>query len=631
MKLQIDKQTVILSEPATLKKYQQSQLRYYGFVPSINKYVKESSDIDLDVSKVIDYFNKENVSLEFDDFTKKIISGIYSRKVEITSLFTLGKKIKDGDIDRASFDDFNKFILTLSRKLKHHQIKAAYHLFTLKNGANFSVPGSGKTSVVLAVYEKLKKDKQCNVLFVVGPPSCFQTWKEEFKKTLGREPKVVFLSGGNKKIRKSEYYGPANTNLELYLTTFQTLSNDCDDVCSFLQQDNVNVFFVVDEAHYIKKSGGIWADTLLRVSKHVRYKCILTGTPMPRGYSDLYNQFEFLWNKESPISEEDKVKIKLWEASDNKKAKKMLQERIGPLFYRVRKKDLGLKPAIFHAPCLVKMNPYEEKIYKFIKSKVHELSKHDYLSNQNLLSALWRGRMIRLRQAVSYPRLLLKAVENYDEDLLSGASDLVRIIKSYDSLEVSGKLKMLEDMVLSIREKNKKILIWSNFIGTLELIKSKFSKLGFGVGLIYGKTPRENELRELKKEITRERIIDDFIDVKSGLDILVANPAACAESISLHKTCFHAIYFDLSYNCAQYLQSLDRIHRVGGSETRIANYYFLHYKSTIDQDIKKSLDSKAKKMYALIEQDYGIYDLDLFDEENEEEIEAYKRLFGYPK
>src|SRR6266542_5823207 len=92
--------------------------------------------------------------------------------------------------------------------------------------------------------------------------------------------------------------------------------------------------------------------------------------------------------------------------------------------------------------------------------------------------------------------------------------------------------------------------------------------------LIYGKTPRDNDKSEIKDEMTREKIRDIFVDPKSGLDILIANPAACSESISLHKTCFHAIYFDLSYNCAQYLQSLDRIHRVGGSETKVAHYYF---------------------------------------------------------
>jgi len=113
----------------------------------------------------------------------------------------------------------------------------------------------------------------------------------------------------------------------------------------------------------------------------------------------------------------------------------------------------------------------------------------------------------------------------------------------------------------------------------------------------------------------------------SGVDILVANPAACAESISLHKTCSHAIYYDLSYNCAQYIQSLDRIHRVGGSENKPSYYHFLQYEDTIDQDILSNVQGKAARMSAVVDKDYAIYSLDMFSED--EEQEAYERLFGY--
>ena len=108
---------------------------------------------------------------------------------------------------------------------------------------------------------------------------------------------------------------------------------------------------------------------------------------------------------------------------------------------------------------------------------------------------------------------------------------------------------------------------------------------------------------------------------------MIANPAACAESISLHKTCQHAIYYDLTYNCAQYLQSLDRIHRVGGSELIEANYYFLQYENSIDQDILSNLNRKSERMSRIIDQDYQIYSLDMFDDEDDE-IKAYDRLFG---
>jgi hypothetical protein len=107
--------------------------------------------------------------------------------------------------------------------------------------------------------------------------------------------------------------------------------------------------------------------------------------------------------------------------------------------------------------------------------------------------------------------------------------------------------------------------------------------------------------------------------------VLVANPAACAESISLHKTCAHAVYYDLSYNCAQYLQSLDRIHRVGGSEDKVAHYHFLQYAGSIDQDLLNNVQNKARRMSAIIDQDYPVYALDMFAADDE--LEAYARLF----
>ena len=65
---------------------------------------------------------------------------------------------------------------------------------------------------------------------------------------------------------------------------------------------------------------------------------------------------------------------------------------------------------------------------------------------------------------------------------------------------------------------------------------------------------------------------------------------------------------------------------MGGSEINQANYYFLQYENTIDQDIKVNLEKKAQKMYDVIEEDYSIYSLDMFEEDDQ--IEAYERLFG---
>ena len=54
------------------------------------------------------------------------------------------------------------------------------------------------------------------------------------------------------------------------------------------------------------------------------------------------------------------------------------------------------------------------------------------------------------------------------------------------------------------------------------------------------------------------------------------------------------------------MQSLDRIHRVGGSENIVANYYFLEYENTIDSDIRINLEEKKERQTAIIEDD-GIF------------------------
>ncbi|MEK6652113.1 MAG: helicase-related protein, partial [Nitrospirota bacterium] len=348
------------------------------------------------------------------------------------------------------------------------------------------------------------------------------------------------------------------------------------------------------------------------------------GTPLPKSYSDIFNLFDFLWPYDNPIDSSTKIHIQLQEEKrDTVSIKEILEQKIGPLFYRVRKRDLGLISPIFHPPRVLTMNKYEKLIYDAIDKKIRNYAKEDYLRNIDLVMRLRRGRIIRLRQCVSYIKLLSTAIENYDESIIDNSSDLSRIIYDYGTLELPAKLEYLLELVKQFKEQNQKIVIWANFIGTLELIFNQLNKKGFYCKLIYGKTPIEQT--SIEEEETRERIRNEFVEPTSGLDILIANPAACAESISLHKTCYHAIYYDLSYNCGQYLQSLDRIHRVGGSETMQANYYFLQYENTIDQDIIANLNKKANKMFQVIDVDYNIYSMDMFEEGDE--VAAYERLF----
>ncbi len=609
----------------TFKPRQISQLYDWGFSRNLEeRYFFIDKNIEMILPKLLNYFNKSKLEYSISHSCNLLVKKIFTEKDRFAKLLKNGKNYKNGKFDKEDYNNHLEFLNnTISRKLKDHQKKASYHLYLLGNGANFSVPGSGKTTVVLCIYEKLRLQNKVNNLFVVGPPSCFGPWKDEFLIVLGREPNTNTLAGGNIYQRKSEYYKSDKIS-ELYLTTFQTLLRDQDQVCFFLKNKKINTFLIIDEAHYIKQVSGNWAKAVLKISKYSKFRCVLTGTPIPKSYTDLYNLIDFLWPEKNIVSLEEKVKLKiLEEEKDYESAGKILKPNIGPLFYRVRKSELGLKPQIFHIPRIIQMNQYERLLYDAVEKKIKKYAKEEFLQNIELVLKLRRGRMIRLRQCLSYAKLLSSAIDYYKEDIFEGNNYLENIIYNYDKLEIPAKINYLINFIKELEKTKKKVVIWAYFIGSLRLIEKKIIELGFNCKKIIGETPVERT--SIEEEETREKIIKEFIDKKSGLNILLANPAACAESISLHKTWSNAIYYDLSYNCAQYLQSLDRIHRVGGSEKISAHYYFLQYDKTIDSDILDNLKAKAKKMYDIIEEDYSIYSLDMSDEKDE--INAYERLF----
>ena len=604
-----------------LRGYQKLQLKHWGFKDGDgDAYVLNAPDR---LNEILSYLRREKIDFSLSETAQSRSSAATASLQAHESKIALARDFKEG---RFSANEYKLYINSaeglIRRKLKDHQKKALYHLSLAGNGANFSVPGSGKTSVVLSYFEKLRQEEKVNTLFVIGPPACFAPWQHEYEEVMGYKPKTKALAGLQKEERLFVYMDTSEP-CDLYLTTFQTLLNDTGDIKEFLSDPKVRALVVVDEAHYMKRLDGNWANAALNIARAAEYRCILTGTPMPKSYADIFNLMQFLWPDRDPIPTRDKARLQSYEeAKATEEAARLLDSRVGSLFYRVRKKDLALKPQVFNEPTLIKMNRHERELYDAIIFKIRSYAQQDYLDNIDLVMKLRRGRMIRARQSVSYAKLLASALKDYGENLIEDGS-LKRLLVNYDEIERPAKMDALLSMIRKLQASKQKVVVWSNFIGTINLIQNVLGSENFYCKQITGSVPIEKE--KLTSEETREKIRNEFVDPASGLDILIANPAACAESISLHKTCHHAIYYDLSYNLAQYLQSLDRIHRVGASEKQEAYYDFLVYEDTIDIDILNNLKSKAEKMYRVIDKDYGIYSLDMSAEDEDEK--AYERIF----
>ena len=569
------------------------QLRSFGFkVSDNNERIFNNKSEKFKIIEVIKYLKKNTFKVEVCSKTEEILKKISKNKIDFNNKIKLLRSIKK-KFNSKEFDNFCNSLRIVKRNLKDHQKKACYHLYNSKSAANFSVPGSGKTSVVLAYYEKLLKEDKVKAIFVIGPKNCFYSWKTEFSLTLNRDSKIKMLDV-NFKERKTIYQNYLNS--ELYTCHFMTLKNDIEYLINFFKKNNF--LLVIDEAHNIKKIGGIWSTAVLELSSLCKHKVILTGTPMPNDYKDFYNYLDFLYGYNEIITPYEKAQIEVFiENNENDKAEILLSDKIYPFYTRVTKKELNLSKPNLHKPILIKMNPIEKEIHYAIISKIKYYSKKDYQKNIDLIRKIHKARVVRLRQVCSYVKNLITAIPEEEtirgEENLLADTNLQNLIATYDQKEKPAKLIKLKSMVKDLVNKNKKVLIWSTHLKTIDLIKKELSSEKINIKSITG----------AKKSYEREEIKNEFNDPKSNLDSIIAIPQACSESISLHKACQNAIYYDLNYNTAEFLQSLDRIHRVGGSEDKPVHYEFLQYKNSIDIKIYERVFLKADRQMRVIESD----------------------------
>lgn len=303
----------IVSSEDKFPSFVKYSIDFYGFKNQEgNENVYEINNEKIDIRKIIEFFKEHEIEVSLCDKTKEIINIIKEKEIAFSKNINFLNQIKNNPSGQ-DYDNFCNFTETLNRKLKDHQKESAYHLYKSKNAANLSVPGSGKTSVVLAYYEKLKEEKKVDAIFVIGPKSCFYSWEDEFKDTLGRESNLTVLGPILEK-RMATYHSLLKN--ELYVCHFQIVASDIEYLKKFFSHNKF--LLVIDEAHYIKKIDGKWSNAALELSNYCKHKVILTGTPMPNAFRDYFNYVDFLYGKDEIISKKEKSQIELY-MSDGKK------------------------------------------------------------------------------------------------------------------------------------------------------------------------------------------------------------------------------------------------------------------------------------------------------------------------
>ena len=488
--------------------------------------------------------NKGQISIQFTESAKEQL--INTKAVDYSSSISAPKlSIEDICVS------LNKvgFIRNLTDNQKDNLSKIA----NLPGAATFSVPGAGKTTEALAYFfvNSLPGDR----LLVVAPKNAFGAWDEQLIECMGSEYPHVFvrLQGGENKIHELLLNKP-----KFMIISYEQLVRVKATVSDMLTAGDI--FMFLDESHRIK--GGQQAkraEAILEMAHLPKRKLVMSGTPMPQGPRDLVSQFTFLYPTKS--NNENNV-----------------VDLIQPIYVRTTKGQLGI-PEVKRHITIVQMSPLQREIYDSLKSEVkRQLSP---VLNDTSKYALRRiGKCVMLvMEFVSNPSLLANEMNYIFDDRVG------KLLLNSDG----PKIEYVCNRARELTAEGKKVIIWSCFVQNVELLALRLSDLG--AEFIHGGVDTGEEYDLDTREGKLKRFHQD-----PNCKVLVANPAACSEGISLHQVCQNAIYLDRSFNAAHYLQSEDRIHRLGLAEDASPIVEFVECEDSIDQVIRARLNHKIDMM-----------------------------------
>lgn len=569
--------------------------------------------VDHDLNKTIDRLKKvcEYVSAElvYSGSVSEAVNQYAMEEEKFSEFAEKARLIRDNCCDHT---DFKVFIDSVSENLKNRslyelQLLSAYHLAFAQNACNFSVPGAGKTSVVYGAFAYLsnlnKSDKKyVDKLLIISPLSAFGPWELEYEECFGEKPSTKRLNGSVSLDDKKQYLYSLDS-AKITLLSYASVPSLIEELIYFLRNNKVMV--VLDEAHKIKNTnGGITATSVLDIATFCSARVVLTGTPAPNGYEDLYNLYKFIWPTKKVIP------FEVYQLKDMSKAEAdsrvdTLLKAVEPFFIRVKKSDLDIPAATENEPIIVHMGETQRRIYDVIEKRYMG----EIVSNRdnNFRRDLVKARLIRLMQAATNPNLLtvplrnFASFEDFDPDVVEEDNSLINDILHYSASEIPAKFIKARELIEEIINNNGKVVVWAIYVKNILDFEAYLKSCGISCRTLYGATPVSAGDEDDDTTETREKIITEFHREDSSFNVIIANPFAVSESISLHKVCHNAIYMERSFNAAHFIQSKDRIHRYGLKKGTETNYYYLLSENSVDDVIHNRLIAKETRLREIIE------------------------------
>lgn len=260
----------------------------YGTVEQIIKIAKKQTE-------------KNGYKFIISDTVEKFIN---NEKYTIDEYRKSSLTLKDDDLKEWK-PEFKKFVEVVNnetdRLLKDTQLRAAFHMLTQKRSANFSVPGSGKTAMLLGVFAFLNSqyaNKIIKKILVICPLNAFMSWRDEFAAVFNNKKELNVLTVHDSNIQGNPLaFENQWVKANLILVNYESLNKYQKSLIKCLETTD-DTMIVFDEVHRIKGIQGKRAKSALAIADKTDYRYVLTGTPIPNSYLDIYNFLHILFKNE---------------------------------------------------------------------------------------------------------------------------------------------------------------------------------------------------------------------------------------------------------------------------------------------------------------------------------------------
>ena len=406
--------------------------------------------------------------------------------------------------------------------------------------------GLGKTLQTIAFLQHLKNQQSKTQLtnLVVAPTSLMFNWKAELKK-FAPKLSVLVYTGANREELKDQIM-----NHDVVLTTYGSLINDIT-----LHQNNEYYYAILDESQAIKNpdSQRYKAVRLIRAKNRL----VLTGTPIENNTFDLYSQFNFL--NPGFFGSVKHFKATFSDAIDKEQDKEsslLLAKMINPFLLRRTKDQVATElPPKTEAFIYCEMGPEQRKVYDYFKAYYRE-----QIRKQIAEEGINKSQMYIL-QGLTKLRQICNSTE---------LADAERDFGSYSA--------KLDELVHHLKEKvsKHKVLIFSQFVGMLQIIQRRLEEENITFEYLDGQTRK------------REEKVNNF---QSDDSIRVFLISLKAGGTGLNLTEADYVYLvDPWWNPAVENQAIDRCYRIGQNKNVMA--YRMICTDTIEEKIVQLQERK---------------------------------------